>query len=109
MLGGQVELWEALVQFGLYWGYVFLMMNNEKVEAWVKSSRAGQLIEGKVKRQSSGVGSDVEMAEKRGDSVFRYSPEEWKKDVGAVLSENKLGEFEAAIKAKGIKVSALFR
>ena len=33
---GLIQGWEAGVQWALYFGYVFLMKNNEQLEAWVK-------------------------------------------------------------------------
>ena len=41
---GAIEGWEAGVQFALYFGYVFLMKNNVRLEKWVKS----RLNRGKV-------------------------------------------------------------
>ena len=37
MMDGEIEIWEAAIQFALYFGYVFFMMNNEKVEAYVEN------------------------------------------------------------------------
>jgi len=40
---GKVELWEALVQFMLYVGYVVLMAYSEVIERWVKSTSTGKV------------------------------------------------------------------
>jgi K+-dependent Na+/Ca+ exchanger-like protein len=35
MSDGQIELWEALVQFLMYFGYVGMMSQSEKLEKWI--------------------------------------------------------------------------
>jgi len=34
MYDGTIYIWEACAQFGMYVGYVYMMMNNDRVEAW---------------------------------------------------------------------------
>lgn len=38
MQDGEVQLWEAIVQFLMYLGYVLLMKNSERLENWFKGS-----------------------------------------------------------------------
>jgi len=51
---GRVELWEAVAQFSLYLGYVTIMMYSEQLEAWVKTTAVGKMIEGSVLQDPSG-------------------------------------------------------
>lgn len=42
---GAISFWEALLQFALYIGYVYLMSKNEKLEKWVKRSFGSNKVE----------------------------------------------------------------
>jgi Ca2+/Na+ antiporter len=105
MQDGKVELWEALIQFGFYLGYVFLMKNSEKLEAWVKSTNVGKMIEGKVQLQSqnSAGESDVELALKPSASLARMTTADWSGDLNATLVDNKLEALEPRLREKGVK------
>ncbi len=35
MYDGVIELWEALVQFAMYFGYVYMMSKSEQLEQWI--------------------------------------------------------------------------
>jgi len=118
---GRVELWEAMVQLGLYFGYVAVMARSEQIETWVKSTAFGKMIESSVVGGGDDAAlaaapaaarrtGDVELGD-RGMSVdrpnsqgqpFQYSAAEWAADVGIVLAESKLGEYEKAVRAYGV-------
>ena len=42
MYDGVILVWEAVFQLGMYVGYVYMMMNNDRVEAWCKSKLASK-------------------------------------------------------------------
>jgi Ca2+/Na+ antiporter len=44
MNDGVIELWEALFQLGLYFGYVFLMAKSEELEGWFKNKLKQQKV-----------------------------------------------------------------
>ena len=112
MRDGVVELWEAFLQFAMYWLYVFLMKNSEKLENWVKSTAIGKRIEGHVTAQSgtneplSQSGSkDLELGPMPKQSSLSkvMTSEDWSGDVGVTLVDNKLEALEPRLRAKGVK------
>jgi len=113
MRDGTVQLGEAFVLFAMYWGYVFLMKNSEKVEAWVKSTAVGQAIEGHVSLQSQASGGEIQLSSdvelggttmKKAASMNKImAKDDWDGDVGATLVDNKLEALEPRLRAKGVK------
>jgi len=65
---GRVVWWEAIVQFGLYFGYVGLMARNEALEAFVKS-RLFPIIGGGGASSKSFAAAQMEDNKKKGDTA----------------------------------------
>ena len=68
MHDSRIELWEAAVQFSMYFGYVLLMKNSARLEAFVKSRGQRAVPIEASKDEEAGAATEMSAAIERVDS-----------------------------------------
>jgi K+-dependent Na+/Ca+ exchanger-like protein len=95
---GRVELWEGLVQFAEYLGYVILMAYSEQLEAWVKSTETGKWIEGAIIEDP-----EEGMLEMKVIPLSTLPSASWDRDILFILKDYRLEEYESELRGRGIQ------